>query len=150
MGTAGHWCVIRSGWHAPALALEMIVLIWFVARSGKSYFLRFALAKALESGRPVAFCLNADFFILFDSDGPKRLMYGYVPDDHLPPNTLALCDSNSLLSTPPAPFASPDSTSFIIQATSPKLVRWYEWTKQKMADIWTMDLWSKEEISAWR
>jgi len=104
VGTAGHWCVIRSGWHAPALALEMIVLIWFVARSGKSYFLRFALLKALESGRPVAICLKPNFFLLFDSDGPKRLMYGYVPDDHLPPNTLALCDSNDALSSPRARF----------------------------------------------
>jgi hypothetical protein len=128
----------------------MIVLIWFVARSGKSYFLRFALAKALESGRPVAFCLNADSFILFDSDGPKELMYIYVSAHRLPPNTLALCDSNAALSSPPSPFISAESTSFIVQATSPKVARWYEWSKQKRAYIWTMDLWSKEEISAWR
>ena len=141
--------MIRSGWHAAALALEIIVLIWLVARSGKSYFLRFALAKALESGRPVAFCLNAKFFILFDSDGPKELKYD-VSYHELPPNTLALCDSNSSLSSPPEPFVHPDSSSFIVQATSPKLARWYEWSKQKRAKIWTMDLWTKEEISAWR
>ena len=142
--------MIRSGWHAAALALEIIVLIWLVARSGKSYFLRFALAKALESARPVAFCHRANFFILFDSDGLKKLKYIDVEEDELPPNTLALCDSNSALSSPPSPFVSRFSTSFIVQATSPKLARWYEWSKQKMADIWTMDLWSKEEISAWK
>jgi hypothetical protein len=142
--------VIRLGWHAAALALETIVLIWFVARSGKSYFLRFALAKALESGRPVALCLNANSFVLFDSDGPKELKYVDVSEHRLPPNTLALCDSNSALSSPPNPFVSPSSTSFIVQATSPKVARWYEWSKQKRAYIWTMDLWSKEEISAWR
>jgi len=133
-----------------ACCSEMIVLIWFVARLGKSYFLRFALLKALESGRPVAFCYKSNFFLLFDSDGPKKLKYVDVDDDELPPNTLALCDSNVTLSTPLDPFVSPSSTSFIVQATSPKIARWYEWSKQKAADFWTMDLWSKEEISAWR
>ena len=91
----------------------------------------FVLAKVLESGRPVALCLDTRFFIIFDSDSLKRFKYGDVPDDHLPPYTLALCDFNSTLSLPLYPFVSPSSTSFIVQAASPKIAWWHEWSNKR-------------------
>ncbi|KDQ08088.1 hypothetical protein BOTBODRAFT_119043, partial [Botryobasidium botryosum FD-172 SS1] len=117
--------------------------------SGKSYFLQFALAKALAIKHPVVLCNQENLFYLFTERAGRRVRIGDF-NDRLPKNTLVLCDSREGITSPPMHFTEPMSTAFVVQATSPRISRWKEWSKQRNAQIWTMDLWSEEEIAAAR
>lgn len=113
--------------------------------AGKTMFLRFALAKALGIKQTVAFCLGSKTFELFAEDGVHTLEYSR---DNIPANTLALCDSNTALTSPPVEFVDSSVGAYVIQATSPETTRWRDWTKYKTAAFWTMKPWLKSELVA--
>lgn len=114
--------------------------------SGKSLFLRYALAHAIKAQIPVAWCADSTLFYFFDSNGVSHRVYNHVPLGC----KLALFDTVTGLESPVAAFYGPDRGVFVIQATSPKLTRWKEWSKQAKAEIWVMDIWDPQEIASMR
>ncbi|KDQ08211.1 hypothetical protein BOTBODRAFT_119034, partial [Botryobasidium botryosum FD-172 SS1] len=118
--------------------------------AGKSYFLLFALAKALECKYPVAFCNRSDSFYFFNKHGPQFIPLAALRPGALPENTLVLCDFQGRAEQPPIYFTNMVSTAFVVQATSPGVVQWKGWWKQRCAEVWTMNPWSEGEVIAAR
>ncbi|KDQ10656.1 hypothetical protein BOTBODRAFT_487212 [Botryobasidium botryosum FD-172 SS1] len=98
---------------------------------------------------PVVFCDKAHSFYLFDEHGPHHIRLAALDLCPLPENTLVLYDSHGS-GEPPSEFTDPESTAFVVQATSPRVARWKGWRKRRGAHVWTMGLWTKEEIVAAR
>lgn len=113
---------------------------------GKSLFLLYALARAIQAHIPVALCDSPENYYLFDDEGVSCQTY----DLPRPPHVLALFDTVPGLEYPKTPFVGNRSDSFIVHATSPKVSRWKMWSKLMNAQMWVMELWNETEIESMR
>lgn len=65
----------------------------------------------------------------------------------IPDGTWALADSGEIIEQPGSAFlATPLSKVWVIQATSPKRSRWFEWRKQRNASMYVMDCFNSGEL----
>lgn len=108
---------------------------------GKSLFLLYALAHAIQACITVAWCAEPDIYYLFESNGVSRRAYNLIR----PPDILALFDTVPGLASPKRPFVGFTNDSFVVHATS-TLSRWEGWSWQANADVWVMDVWNPTEI----
>ncbi|KAM0750334.1 hypothetical protein T439DRAFT_326303 [Meredithblackwellia eburnea MCA 4105] len=114
---------------------------------GKSMYLWYALAMAISSSVPVIFSTTFHISIAFPTDGPPYTFSNNDGSAVLPHKALVLCDSTSSLTSPPS-LLHDRKHLFIVQATSPKEVRWKAWSKERLASFWPMNVWTLEEIRA--
>ena len=89
-------------------------------------------------------------FFLFTEDRVCALSADAAENSvRLPLNTWALTDSNASVGPPCEAFlAAAGGTAWVVQATSPKRSRWYEWHKQMQARLYVMDVVSEVEMKA--
>ncbi|TPX32516.1 hypothetical protein SmJEL517_g04344 [Synchytrium microbalum] len=113
---------------------------------GKSIFLLYILIERLLDGLPTALQTELSCYHYFDHSGvvmnpPSRT----CPSDIGNP-TWALVDSNEKVATPCEGFLGNDQV-LMLQATSPKVERYREWTKQAAALLYYMNTWTWEETA---
>ncbi|KAF8431481.1 hypothetical protein L210DRAFT_1058369 [Boletus edulis BED1] len=108
---------------------------------GKSLFLVYLLAQLLGQGCNVALHDYAHRFKFYAVFTNTVAFYPLTDPEPLandgPMNTTAL-----LLD---ASHAFPQDVR-LIQATSPKKMRWHEWSKQVKAECYVMDIWTEQEL----
>ncbi|KAJ6585108.1 hypothetical protein B0H19DRAFT_1250003 [Mycena capillaripes] len=109
---------------------------------GKTIWLVYALSRALSARMPVAYAPELNWYVRFDESGVS--LRNYRERAHTGDNLLVLVDS--IRDPPPEPWVSSHSSTFPIQASSPRMEKWREWVKQRGASIWTMSLWLPQEI----
>ncbi|PPQ86952.1 hypothetical protein CVT26_007907 [Gymnopilus dilepis] len=139
---------------------ERGVAIWGNPGSGKSLFLRYALARALLAGTPIILCEHPSHLFYFSASGVQRVSLAQINDRGydlrfdlgLPsPPPIALWDTN-LTENPPMPtphrvFLRPWSLPFfIVQATEVRDAQWRGWVKEWNGRIWLFDAWTEEEV----
>ncbi|KAF7761916.1 hypothetical protein Agabi119p4_9908 [Agaricus bisporus var. burnettii] len=110
---------------------------------GKTLFLAYALVKALKERIPVSYCVNLNEIFIFNKDGFQK--GSSASDISSPECTLCLVDSGVNLTKPPA-IVLTHIDNYIVQAASPKPDHWRQWSKQRLAAKWVMDLWTKDEM----
>ncbi|KAF8342458.1 hypothetical protein F5887DRAFT_974351 [Amanita rubescens] len=113
---------------------------------GKTIFLFYVLLHRLSAGLPTAFQVFDDRFFLFTETGAEELDVVAKSGLKLPPGTWALTNSGDLIEQPCSAFLSSRRRAWIIQATSPKRSRWYEWSKQHSARCYVMDCFPPNEL----
>lgn len=119
--------------------------------TGKSCFIAYAVIQRLRKKQPVAVQILAESFnesyAVFSEQGVSL-----HPADAQEPlrshkGIWTFSDSNADVTIPAVAFrTTPDVHVF--QTTSPKVIRWKEWTKQKGVMRYIMNVWSNEEIAA--
>ncbi|TPX36095.1 hypothetical protein SeLEV6574_g08093 [Synchytrium endobioticum] len=105
---------------------------------GKSLFLKYVLIERLLDALPTAIqriCLTTIIFPILVSD-----------TSNITKPTWALVDSNAEVVIPCHGFVE-NTQVLIIQATSPKLARYKEWTKHAGALLYYMNTWTWEETA---
>ncbi|TPX35706.1 hypothetical protein SmJEL517_g01884 [Synchytrium microbalum] len=113
---------------------------------GKSLFLLYELIERLLVGAPTALQNHRSFYYYFSESGvAKRLSTEYCPSRSASP-TWALVDSNQEVDSPCGGFLD-NKLVLVLQATSPKVKRYKEWTKQARALYYYMNTWTWEEIA---
>jgi len=113
---------------------------------GKTSFLFYVLCRRPCAGLPTAFQVNEGLYALFTDDGPiVKKSSGRHP---FPPGTWALADSNAVVSQPCGAFLHSTIDVLVVQTTSPKLMRWKEWSKQRRARMFVMDWITRDEMAA--
>jgi hypothetical protein len=104
------------------------------------------LVQRLLQRKPTAL-EDDDEWYLFNDAGVKEYTknpYSVIPQ--LGREVWVLVDSNENVHKPSGIFTSKKCKAFIIQATSPRESRYYQWQKHRGAPIWTMDVWSRDEL----
>ena len=96
--------------------------------SGKSYFLNYALVRRLYERQPTTYQSNSNYGFSFSARGFQVYANARLPDEDHAAGTWHLVDSNEDLEKLPSHLRL--SKGQIVQATSPKLSRYKEWTKQ--------------------
>ncbi|KAJ7190951.1 hypothetical protein GGX14DRAFT_482303 [Mycena pura] len=113
---------------------------------GKSLFILFALVQSLLAKRPVALCQSAFDFLYFDENGVSLVPWAQAGSFKLPRGVIALYDAVPDQDSPRGVFTNRRHAAYIVHATSPKISRWKEWSKQLNAMLWPMPLWSTAEL----
>ena len=115
--------------------------------AGKSCFLFYILLRRLCEGLPTALQVFHDKILVFTHRGGMVYPIADFREDMLPHGTFALADSGPTISTPCPTFTETRRT-FVIQATSPQLVRWKPWLSSKEGKEFWMDCNTEEELIA--
>lgn len=110
---------------------------------GKTFFLAYALVKALQEHIPVAYCEDDSEIVIFYKDGCETIVPPAAKDS-ISLRALCLVDSGAQLTQPPSILSR--RNNFIVQATLPKPDRWRKWSEQRSAWKWVMNLWTKGEM----
>ncbi|KAJ7190952.1 hypothetical protein GGX14DRAFT_603167 [Mycena pura] len=128
----------------PGLSRGLVV--WGHPGIGKSLFLLFALVQSLRAKRTVALCRSAFNFLYFDENGVSLVPWAQAELLDLPPGVIALYDTVPGQDSPHGIFTNRMYRAYVVHATSPKISRWKEWSKQLNAMLWPMPLWSTAEL----
>ena len=117
---------------------------------GKSLFLQYAYAKALQSGIPTIYCNSPGWYWVVDKKGYRRVPLNR-PDVYLEEeaeeDTLILVDSSMKMEEPPFHLGE-CHPGYLVHATSPRESRWKEWKKERGGMVWIMDAWTKLEVGS--
>ncbi|KAJ7221687.1 hypothetical protein GGX14DRAFT_430674 [Mycena pura] len=122
------------------------LVVWGHPGIGKSLFLLYALVQALLAKKPVALCRSPFHFDYFDKDGVTRIKWADAGALKLPPGVIALFDTLKEQESPHNIFIDRLNAAYVVQATSPKVSQYKEWSKQLRAELWPMPLWSRAEL----
>lgn len=105
-----------------------------------------ALRWRMAEKKPTAIQLEGDAFHLFDADGAWKVATHRETALVLPRGAWVFSDSAGLDYTPAEAFLMSDF--LCIQITPPAAHRWKQWTKQRGALFYIIELWSNDEIRA--
>ncbi|KAI5478774.1 hypothetical protein MNV49_004600 [Pseudohyphozyma bogoriensis] len=118
---------------------------------GRSTFLRYLMARAMNEGIPVLFVCDDDpIWLLFNAGGVTL-----IPVQDQTTQAMARhCDHGRLLALVDVDLAATSIPNLlvrlplrIVQAASPKKISSaYGWTKKRGAMMWVVDPWSKREV----
>jgi hypothetical protein len=124
-----------------------VVVLREINNQGKTVFLFYVLFRRLCAGLPTALQVFDDRFFLFTEEGFSEHNLEAKNASQLPKGTWALADSSELIHQPCSAFlATSPREVWIIQATSPKISRWKEWSKQRIANKYVMDWFNPNEL----
>lgn len=112
-------------------------------------FLAWAFVKLLGEKQTTAFDFGGSKYILFENDRVTEWERDQTMTHYLDRQLVfGLSNSNSSNNSPPSGFLR-TSTCYVVQATSPVTERWYQWSKESLADFTVMDVWSISELRDW-
>ncbi|KXS09128.1 hypothetical protein M427DRAFT_141376 [Gonapodya prolifera JEL478] len=112
---------------------------------GKTYFLFVLLLWRLRSHKPTAFQWSSDGFVYFSQEGVRFYGASSSSTVSFAPGAWALADSNQGVQPPCEAFVQ-QTAAIVIQATSPKEVRYKEWLKQRKGKVYWMNPWDWPEM----
>ena len=112
---------------------------------GKTFFAVYMLVARLGQRRAVALQLF-DYYALFEESKVSFHSLSYAMPLANFHSQWALADSNDKIGSPSWIFRGNPDRVRPIQTTSPREVRWKEWSKHTRVVGYVMDIWSEKEI----
>lgn len=127
----------------------MVIVLLKLLSTGKTLFLYYLLVLRLLYGLPTAFQHERDLlvfddagvYLIRDSTTLSRLFHG----EYFPIGLWCLIDINCNLVSPPEIFSSEQSPLFIVQASSPRMIR-HDYAARKHHAVYTMKPFSLKEL----
>jgi hypothetical protein len=95
---------------------------------------------------PTALQTDSEVFFVFTKEGAS-VHPTTSRGVQFPPDTWALADSNEMINQPCGAFLMASLKNvWVVQASSPLKKRWREWTKQRDASIYIMEVFPSDEL----